>query len=234
MTHMTHIKLPMSVFALCLLSMLTMPALAAPEPAKAPAVAAPQEADGDDNEESPPAKEAGKPAAKPEEKAPTPSAVNGRLTLGTSVGWAVIKPAKGTWTGLGTSDIMARWRNSAKEGGKLYITGRYAPFAGVWRVNRRDYDTTLHGFFGGTEYLMPMGSMNLKAGVELGYLLVYAKPQDGASASSDVKGGKVNISAGGGADWGFFSDKVRIGPFARVHFAGFSIVNIGGSAQFVF
>jgi hypothetical protein len=171
---------------------------------------------------------------KSETKAHADSAVNNRLFLGTSVGWGVIKPSKGSWNGLGTSDVSARWRTGGKEGGNLFITGRYAPFVGVWHLDHRDYDTTLHGIYAGTEYVMPISSMNLKAGVELGYMLVYAKPQDNGAAASDVKGNKVNLSAGGGADWGFFGDKVRIGPFARVHFAGFSIINIGGSVQFGF
>jgi hypothetical protein len=126
---------------------------------------------------------------------------------------------------------------SQKEDGKLFITGRYAPFAGVWTVNRRDYDTTLHGFYAGAEYQAPtsmMGAATLKAGMELGYMLVYAKAQDKAAPSGDVKGGKANLTAGGGADWSILSNKVKVGPFARVHVGGFSIFNVGGSARFVF
>jgi hypothetical protein len=164
-------------------------------------------------------------------------ALENKLSLATSLGWAVVKPANGTWTGIGASDISARWRESNKGDGKVFITARYAPVAGVWTVDDRDYDTTLHGIFGGAEYEKPiefMGAPTIKAGVELGYMLVYAKPQDKAEAASDVKGGKVNVAAGGGADWAILNGKVKVGPFARLHFVGFTIVNVGGSVNFVF
>jgi|688.fasta_scaffold61794_5 hypothetical protein len=164
-------------------------------------------------------------------------ALENRLSLATSLGWAVVKPANGTWTGIGASDISARWRESNKGDGKVFITARYAPVAGVWTVDDRDYDTTLHGIFGGAEYEKPiefMGAPTIKAGVELGYMLVYAKPQDKAEAASDVKGGKVNLAAGGGADWAILNGKIKVGPFARLHFVGFTIVNVGGSVNFVF
>jgi hypothetical protein len=171
---------------------------------------------------------------KPLAKSSTSKAMDGRLSVGTSVGWAAVKPAQGTWTGLGAADFGVRWRASTKPDGSLYYTGRYAPFAGVWTVNHRDYDTTLHGLYGGAEYHRPVRPMTLKAGVELGYMLVYARPQDKSPAAGDVKGGKVNVTAGAGADWGFFSDKVKLGPFARIHVAGFNMFHLGGSAQFVF
>lgn len=171
---------------------------------------------------------------KPTSKSAAGKSLDGRLSLGTSIGWGIVKPAKGSWNGLGTNDMEVRWRASSKADGKLYYTGRYAPFSGVWTVKNRDYDTTLHGFFGGAEYQKPMPRLTLKAAVELGYMMVYARPQDKAPAAGDVKGGTVNLTAGGGADWSFLSDKVKLGPFARVHVAGFSIFNFGGSAQFVF
>jgi hypothetical protein len=171
---------------------------------------------------------------KPAVKGPVSKALDGRFSLGTSVGWAVIKPRKGDWSGLGMADVNARWRTSAKTDGNLYYTGRYAPYSGVWTVDKRDYDTTLHGVYVGMEYQRMMRSVTLKAGVELGYMLVYAKPQDNSPASGEVKGSTVNATAGGGADWSFISDKVKIGPFARVHLAGFNVLNVGGSVQFVF
>lgn len=163
--------------------------------------------------------------------------LDGRLSLGTSVGWGIVKPSKGTWIGIGAADLSFQYRNSAKPDGKLYFTGRYAPFAGVWTVDRRDYDTTLHGLYGGAEFHLPgtpLPSTTLKAGVELGYMIVYAKPQDHAEASSAVKGGKVNLAAGGGMDWSILDNKIKVGPFARLHLIGFTIFNVGASARFVF
>lgn len=160
-----------------------------------------------------------------------------RLSLGTSVGWSIVKPAKGTWIGVGSSDVSARWRASANDDSPLYITGRYAPLAGVWTTGNRDYDTTLHGIYGGAEYLIPTALLvtaHLKANVELGYMLVYARAQDNAPEASDVKRGTINLATGGGAEWGLLSNKVKMGPFVRLHFAGFTIINVGGSAQFVF
>ena len=179
-----------------------------------------------------------KPAAPPEiVRSEMSKAMDDRLSLSTSLGWAVIKPSKGSWIGVGASDLSARWRESHKGDGKLFITVRYAPFAGVWSVRDRDYDTTLHGIYGGAEFhktLEAMGAATLKAGVELGYMLVYADPQDKAEAADDVKSGKVNLTAGGGLEWGILKEKVKVGPFARLHLAGFTIFNVGGSINFVF
>ena len=192
--------------------------------------------EADDDEEAAPAQKpaAAKPALVQSQMS---KSLEGRLSLATSLGWAVVKPANGTWIGIGASDISARWRESHKGDGKVFITARYAPVAGVWTVDNRDYDTTLHGIFGGAEYQKPievMGAPTIKAGVELGYMLVYAKPQDEAEAADDVKGGKVNLAIGGGADWDILNGKVKVGPFARLHIVGFTIVNVGGSINFVF
>jgi type IV secretory pathway VirB10-like protein len=179
-----------------------------------------------------------KPEASPEVvRSQMSKAMDNRLSLSTSLGWAVIKPSKGAWIGVGASDLSARWRESQKGDGKLFITMRYAPFTGVWSVSDRDYDTTLHGIYGGAEFhktLEAMGAATLKAGVELGYMLVYADPQDKAEAAGDVKSGKVNLTTGGGLEWGILKDKVKVGPFARLHLAGFTIFNVGGSINFVF
>jgi len=215
-----------------------------PTPA-APPAAPPKEtplnkkhADADAEETTKPAKTEPKAVVKPVVvQSQQSKALENRLSLATSLGWAVVKPANGTWTGIGASDISTRWRESNKGDGKVFITARYAPVAGVWTVDDRDYDTTLHGIFGGAEYEKPiefMGAPTIKAGVELGYMLVYAKPQDKAEAASDVKGGKVNLAAGGGADWAILNGKIKVGPFARLHFVGFTIVNVGGSVNFVF
>jgi len=188
----------------------------------------------DDSQTKPVTKKNLKPAPV---KSELSKSLDSRLSLGTSLGWAIVKPAKGTWSGLGTSDLSARWRESRKGDGNLFITARYAPFIGTWTVDKRDYDTTLHGIFGGAELHKPtglFGNANLKAGVELGYMLVYADPQDKAKAASGVKGGKINLAAHGGLEWSLLSDKVKVGPIARVHIVGFSMLNFGGSIHFVF
>jgi len=201
-----------------------------PPPGKEPDA----EEDDDDSQTKPVTKKNLKPAPV---KSELSKSVDSRLSLGTSLGWAIVKPAKGTWSGLGTSDLSARWRESHKGDGNLFITARYAPFSGTWTVDKRDYDTTLHGIFGGAELHKPtvlFGDTNLKAGVELGYMLVYADPQDKAEAASDVKGGKFNLAAHGGLEWSLLSDKVKVGPLVRIHVVGFSMINLGGSIHFVF
>jgi hypothetical protein len=207
-------------------------------PPAAPLKGAPLNKKLEDAEAEEPAKAAQKAVVKPiVVQSQQSKAIENRLSLTTSLGWAVVKPANGTWTGIGASDISARWRESNKGDGKVFITARYVPVAGVWTVDDRDYDTTLHGIFGGAEYEKPiefMGAPTIKAGVELGYMLVYAKPQDKAEAANGVKGGKVNVAAGGGADWAILNGKIKVGPFARLHFVGFTIVNVGGSVNFVF
>jgi hypothetical protein len=164
-------------------------------------------------------------------------AIEDRLSLATSLGWAVIKPSKGEWTGIGASDLSLRWRESVKDQGKVFITVRYVPLTGVWTVDSRDYDTSLHGIYGGAEYqksIELMGAPTIRTGVELGYMLVYARPQDKAEVDGDVKGGKFNLAASGGAEWDILNGKVKVGPFARLQAVGFTIFNVGGSVNFVF
>lgn len=175
-------------------------------------------------------------AEKPIERSDTSKALEDRLSLGTSIGWTVIKPAKGAWMGLGASDVLIRWKNSSKSDEKLAFTGRYVPFTGIWTVDNRDYDTTLHGLYFGAEYLHPTpgSGPNLKAGVELGYMMIYAKAQDGAEEASDVKGGTANLGVSGGVDWSLLSGKVKVGPFLRVQTLGFSVIHMGASADFIF
>lgn len=182
-----------------------------------------------------------------------------RLSLATSLGWAVVKPSTGSWSGIGASDITARWRESRKADLMFMITARYAPMTGVWRVDQRDYDTTLHGMYFGVELQKPiesMGAPTIKTGLELGYVMVHAAPQDKAEADSKVKGGKINLAVSGGADWDILGGKIKVGPFVRAHLAGFSVArivsrrnslqtqnafvsgfsifNVGGSINFVF
>lgn len=197
-------------------------------------VLAPPAMDEEPGENEPVAGEKGAEEVKLVVKSATSLRLETRLSLGTSLGWAVVKPSKGSFVGLGTSDISVQWRLVPEVTGPLYVTGRYAPFVGVWTVDKRDYDATLHGLYGGAEYRIPAGKATVKIGAELGYLLIYAKAQDMTKVPSSVTNGKVNLSVGGGADWGFASNKVLVGPFARVHVLGFSIFNVGASARFVF
>lgn len=202
-----------------------------PAAAKAPLLTPPA-MDQEPGENEPVAGEKGAEEVKLVVKSATSLRLETRLSLGTSLGWAVVKPSKGSFVGLGTSDISVQWRLVPEVTGPLYVTGRYAPFVGVWTFDKRDYDATLHGLYGGAEYRIPAGKATVKIGAELGYLLIYAKAQDKTKVPSSVTKGKVNLSAGGGADWGFASNKVLVGPFARVHVIGFSIFNVGASARF--
>lgn len=211
---------------------------ATPTPAKPPVPAKPKvEPEAAEEEEAEAAPTTEKAEIKPVVRSAASKALDNRLSIGTSLGWSIVKPAKGTWIGIGAADSYFRWRAASAEDGPLYITGRYAPIAGVWSTGSRDYDTTLHGIFGGAEYILPIrvgANLSIKGSAELGYMLVYAKAQDGAPEASDVKKGTVNLSVGTGADWSLFSNKLKVGPFVRLHAVGFSMVNIGGSAQFVF
>lgn len=193
-----------------------------------------EEVEDEDEKAAAPAK---KPSRQSVVQSQASKAIENRLSLATSLGWALVTPAKGSWIGVGASDVSARWRESIHGDGKAFITVRYAPVAGVWKVDDRDYDTSLHGIYGGVEYQKPvefLAAPTIKAGVELGYMLVYARPQDEAEAADDVKGGKFNLTVGGGADWDILDGKVKVGPFARLHLLGFTIVNVGGSVNFVF
>ena len=157
-----------------------------------------------------------------------------RLSLGTGLGWAVVKPQIGKWQGVGATTVVGSWRKSQKPDGNLFITGSYTPYAGTWLVDDRFYDTTVHAFMGGVNWLFPLAAnKGLKAGVELGYLMVYASPQDRSDADGKVKGGK--FAAGGNLelDWTVLG-KVKVGPMVRVNGGGFSTAFVGAVANFVF
>lgn len=158
-----------------------------------------------------------------------------RLLIGTSLGWSKITPTQGTWSGLGTSSINVAWRTSRQADGNLYITGRYTTYAGNWLYENHYYDTTIHGLISGLEWVLPfhLGRAQWKAGVELGYLMVYAKRQDSGEVDSKVKSNKASVGGATDVYWTIL-DKVRIGPFVQVSGGGFSIAQFGGAAAFVF
>lgn len=164
----------------------------------------------------------------------TSIALDERLTIGTGIGWAYVKPQVGKWQGVGASTVVASWRKSPKPEGNLFITGSYTPYTGAWLVDERYYDTTVHALMAGVNWLFPLGAnKGLKAGVELGYLMVYANPQDRVDADGKVKGGKF---AGGGSlemDWTLLG-KVKVGPMIRVHGGGFSTAFAGAVVNYVF
>lgn len=161
-------------------------------------------------------------------------ALDERLSLGTGLGWAYVKPQAGKWQGAGASTIVGAWRKSQKPDGNLFITGSYTPYSGVWLVDDRYYDTVVHAFMGGVQWLFPLAAnKGIKAGVELGYLMVYATPQDRSEADSKVKGGKFAAGANLGMDWTLLG-KLKVGPVIRVNGGGFSNAFAGAVANYVF
>ena len=83
-------------------------------------------------------------ATKPMARSASSKAIENRLSVGTSLGWSIVKPSKGTWIGIGASDTFFRWKTSGAEDHPVSATLRYAPLTGVWTVGKRDYDVTLH------------------------------------------------------------------------------------------
>lgn len=165
----------------------------------------------------------------------TSLALDERLSVGSGIGWSYVKPKVGKWNGLGTTTVIGSWRKSPKPDGTLFITGSYTPYAGTWLVDERFYNTTAHAFTGGASWLLSStpGKASIKAGVELGVLMVYASPQDGSEADGQVKGAKF---AGGGnfeMNWTFLN-KVKAGPFLRLNAGNFSTAFLGGAVHCMF
>lgn len=178
----------------------------------------------------------------PEAPAPAPAPpsmlskkIGDRLYLGTSVGLASIKPAKGSWQGPGQSSVFGAWRKSRDPSGKLFITARYTPYAGILKTDNRYYNMTMHGLFGGASFLLPIaiGDASWKAGLELGYLMVYASPQDGGEVESKVRAGKFAAAFSTELTWKML-EKVHVGPFLSVAAGGLQIIQGGVSASFQF
>lgn len=161
--------------------------------------------------------------------------INDRLQLGVSLGFASIKPSAGSWQGLGFSSVTGAWKGSSKVESSFYISGRYTPYAGVLTVEHEDYDAAMHGFFVGPQWQLPIGSQGrvLKAGLELGYLLVYAKPQDRYSTATKAKENKV--VAGGGVEFAWMLlENVQLGPFLAAHAGSTQIYQGGVASSFLF
>jgi hypothetical protein len=216
------------------------PKQVAPATAKPAGASKPAKQTAEDQEESEQTQEAApteKVAAKPMARSGASKTVENRLSVGTSLGWSVVKPSKGTWIGIGATDMFFRWKTANTDDHPLAATLRYAPLTGVWNTGNRDYDVTLHGIFAGADYLLPLraaANLSVKAGAELGYLLPYAKAQDGAPESSDVKKGSLSFAVSSGADWSLMNNKLKVGPVIRLQAIGFTVINLGGAAQFVF
>ena len=175
------------------------------------------------------------PEKEPLVRSATSKKLDQRLALGTSFGWAKVKPATGTWEGLGASDVTMSWRTSKKADGNLFVTARYAPYAGTWKLDNRYYNATAHGLFVGPQWRLSSveSAVAIKAGIELGYFLVYSSAQDGQEVDGAAKAGKANFGAHSEFEWTFL-EKVHAGPFLRVNSGGFNIAQFGGAVSFVF
>ena len=162
-------------------------------------------------------------------------ALDQRLSIGAGLGWAQVKPSSGTWSGYGATDVNVSWQMSKKANEMLFITGRYTPYAGTWSLNGRYYDTTAHGFFAGPQFRFRGGSSSpaIKAGAELGYIVVYSSAQDGAAIDGASKTNKFSVGGHGEVEWTLL-EKVRVGPFIRLSTGGFTIAHFGGATSFVF
>lgn len=161
--------------------------------------------------------------------------LDSRLQIGTSVGWASVRTNSGPWTVAAGSAVYGAWRRSKDTSGKLYITARYAPYAGSFAFENTYYDGTIHGFLVGASWLTPanIGGANLKAGVELGYLMLYASPQDGTVADSKAKAGTVAAGIASELYWTIL-EKMHLGPFVNFYMGGATIAHLGAAASFVF
>jgi hypothetical protein len=206
--------------------------------AATPPVAAPvpvdDEEDADDLKETQKVKP-GQAAKEPQPPSRQSKFIAGRLALGTSLGLRQVKPAEGTWTGVGAVSVHSDWRLSEKPEGKFFARLRYSPYAGIWKVDDRFYDTTFHGFFAGVGYFGPItpGGGRINPSLEVGYLMVYARPQDGEIADTKVKKGKISANATVEALW-VFKEKIEFGPFLGGEFGGIQAVHGGIRSRFVF
>ncbi len=161
--------------------------------------------------------------------------LDNRALLGASVGWVSMRSTSSTWAVGGASSVFGAWRLSQKEDGLVYATGRYTPFAGTLKCDEISYDATGHGFFGGAYFLIPNlpSQTALKLGGELGFLKVYAKPQDGSSGDAKAKKSAPLAGLNAELDWTFL-EKVQLGPFINAYFGGATIVYLGASTSLAF
>ncbi|MCX6127303.1 MAG: hypothetical protein NTV34_21490 [Proteobacteria bacterium] len=161
--------------------------------------------------------------------------LSGRLAVGMGVGIGKMRPSMGTWEGSGVSTVFTTWKIANDPGSRVFATARYMPFAGIWEVERRYYDTTFHGLFFGGSFLMPIEPFNatFKAGLELGYLVPYLRSQDGEVYDSRLRAGKMIVSNILDLNWTIL-DKTQFGPFLYAAMGGTRIIQGGVQTSFIF
>jgi len=160
--------------------------------------------------------------------------VNGRLSLGSAIGIASIKPLGGSWSGGGFASVTSEWRLLPKSESWL-LSARYTPYAGTLNIEGDYYDATIHGIFLGGKGAKSnlLGASTFKVGVDVGYLLIYSKPQGGYESTRSSKEGKVSVGTSTELVWKTM-EKMQVGPFLAASFGNIQMIQGGALALFLF
>jgi hypothetical protein len=165
--------------------------------------------------------------------------ISGNLFLAPSVGWVKASRAKGKWNDdklVGISDLMIAyrlpWVVSMVE---MFGTYRYCPIAVSGEVDNASFRGVWESHnFGGLGRWRYSDDLTLVGSAELSYVLIYLTPLDDAEVGQETEANGIALVLGGGADYGFFGDKLRVGPRINLGFGGVSTIQVAAASSFLF
>jgi hypothetical protein len=162
--------------------------------------------------------------------------VTEKMYLATSVGWVSASRSEGEWKSAGMTDVTFGYLLPVAMGkASLYGTYRYAPIVVAGEIDGNSYRGVWDIHYFGALGAFDMGSFDVIGTAELGYALVYLDSVDGLEVDSDHEENGVSFVIGAGADWELLEDKgFKVGPRLNAGFGGFTTVQFGAHATYMF
>jgi len=160
-----------------------------------------------------------------------------KLSFSTSFGWVYASRSKGDWRGSGMSDLTVGYRYlTLNPTLSLVGTYRYAPVNVVGEIDGNSYRGVWETHYLGTKADYKLSpKIVLTGGLEAGYVLVYLTPTDGLETEKKHEDNGVSIALGGGADFILSENNAfTVGPRLNAGFGGFTTMQVGASAGFMF
>ena len=188
----------------------------------------------------------GKPAAKPNaaltakaaKTAIAPSALSkrlaDRLTLSLDFGYASISDAgDAELDSSAMAAIGIAWKYLVRSSWGAAASLRYAPMNFTGTSGSASYRGVIEAYLFGTFAAWHLGSMELLAGLEAGAAMVASQQLDNLDHQDAPEETAVAFGAMTGLDWGL-ADKIKLGPRIYALFGTYQMVQITGSATFMF
>lgn len=184
---------------------------------------------------SPAATTEGTQTAAPAVRSEISKKIDNKLVLGTSLGWVSLSGEGGNWNAAFHGQIFLAYALGINlVGFELGATARYVAMDVTPRIDKNSYRGVVEGYSFGAEGRKVLNeSWTAVAGADLGYFITSLDSSDDLPKVAAHEENGISLAVGGGADWAW-SEKIKLGPRARLGVGGFSTFEISGALSCYF